>query len=274
FNEETQRHFILASAIPSNTESSLSVRLDFPRLIPYIKNDAIITGTGNIYRICPGKVTMKDCQRVYRLEKRAFDECQNLVRNEKSSILFAKRKIRPRSTVKLLAEVRERNKSPGGIRCFNSLQNANEPSLSKLPRDCLDEKVRDLLYGRKLKLTGDHGCNDLGVEAELSLNADIPLTVDLDSLHSMFVDERSYHFFTTDGMQILHLRSTVKKGINKKTEWIAEREGMQGSIKISEVLDNSKTGKASRRGFFPFQTIYMRYQVCPFMKNLSLSRNV
>ncbi|RKF71133.1 hypothetical protein GcC1_106016, partial [Golovinomyces cichoracearum] len=251
-----------------------SVGSSFPSLAPYVKNDAIIKGTGNIFRICPRRVTMKDCQRVYRQEERAFNECQNLVRNEIPSILFANRKFRQRSNVKLLAEVRERNKSPDNIRCFKSLQNANEPLLSKLPRYCSDKKVRDLLYERKLKLTGDHGCEDLGVKAELSLNADTPLIVDLDSLHTVFVDEMSYHFFTTDGLQILHLRSTVKRGINEETEWIADREGMQGSMKISEVLDNSETQKASRAGNSPLQTIHMRYKVCPFMKNLSQLRNL
>ncbi|RKF58044.1 hypothetical protein GcM3_184038, partial [Golovinomyces cichoracearum] len=270
----TQRHFILASAIPSGIKCPLSVGLDFPSLAPYIKNDAIIKGTGNIFRICPGRVTMEDCQRVYRMEKFGFDECQNLIRNGIPSILFAKRKIKPRSTVKLLAEVRKRNESPDSIRCFNSLQSANEPSLSKLPRDCSHDKVRDLLYGRKLKLTGDHGCNDLGVDAQLSLNADIPLTIDLNRRPLAFLKGKTYHFFTTDGMQILHLRPTVMGRINKKTEWIADREGTQGTMKISEVLDNLETPMAYHAQRLPTLFGSMRYQVCPFMKSLSLSRNV
>ncbi|RKF64473.1 hypothetical protein GcC1_131023, partial [Golovinomyces cichoracearum] len=252
----------------------LSVGLDFPSLAPYVKNDASIKGTGNIFRICPGRVTMEDCQRVYRAEKFGFDECQNRVQNAIPSILFVERKFRQRSNVKLLVEVRERNKSPDSIRCFNSLQSANEPSLSKLPRDCSHEKVRDLLYGRKLKLTGDHGCEDLGVKAELSLNADIPLTINLNRRPLAFLKGGIYHFFTTDGMQILHLRPTVMGKINEKTEWIAEREGTQGTMKISEVLENSETPMAYQAQRLPTRFGSIRYQVCPFTKNLSSSRNV
>ncbi|RKF79588.1 hypothetical protein GcM3_054029 [Golovinomyces cichoracearum] len=197
---------------------------DIDHILPYVESSGSIKGMGNVFEICPGKVTLEDCTRVYpKYASYELYSCSKLAQQKKSAILFPHERTIKRQMTTLFDEVTTRNKSPVSMKCYESLQNGNEKSLSKLPAECTHPIVRDLIYGRKVMLTGDCSCNVPGVKPLVSLDADIPLEIPLDNYHVMFWEENRMRLFTTDGMQILHLQSMGGKKSREEFKWIATR---------------------------------------------------
>ncbi|RKF56738.1 hypothetical protein GcM3_193036 [Golovinomyces cichoracearum] len=197
---------------------------DISNLSPYVESSGSITGMGNIFEICPGKVTLEDCTRVYpNFASYEYSSCSQLVRRKISAILFPRERTKKRQMTTLFNEVTMRNKSPVSMKCYESLQNGNEKSLSKLPAECTHAIVRDLIYGRKVILTGNYNCDDPGVKPLVTLNADIPFSIRLDHYHLMFWDKNRMRLFTTDGMHILHLHSEGGNRNGREMEWLALR---------------------------------------------------
>ncbi|RKF54071.1 hypothetical protein GcM3_212048 [Golovinomyces cichoracearum] len=246
----------------------MSINEDFPRLSEYVKSSAIIKGEGNMFEICPGKVTDEDCKRAYpRKDIHEYKLCSDVVRFNKPAILFPHEETRKWSWKTLSGEVNARNNLPDSIECFKSLKDGNKHSLSNLPDKCTHAIVKDLIYARKVKLIGNYGCHDLNMNELVSLNADIPLKIKLDTYHVRFADQKGSYSFTTDGMQILHLHSIGREAIGRRTTWIAVREGTTGTMRILDTIKNVMTKEAYKSLYFQSHLMQLKYEVCPFIKN-------
>ncbi|RKF81993.1 hypothetical protein GcC1_019041 [Golovinomyces cichoracearum] len=248
----------------------MSVNKNFPRLSEYVKSPAIIKGKGNVFEICPGKITNQDCKRVYPDENsEGYKFCSSLVRAGKDVILFPRRRTKLRSQTTLLDEVMVRNNLYGSIECFKSLTDGNKHSLSNLPNTCTHAIVKDFIHARKTKLIGEYGCQDSNMKKLVSLNADIPLKIMLDTYHEKFEEKTGYYFFTTDGMQILHLHTIGREEFGGRTTWITVREGTPGTLRIHDTLRNVKKNRTYKPS--NVQKIKIKYEVCPSLRRRELS---
>ncbi|RKF81727.1 hypothetical protein GcM3_032039 [Golovinomyces cichoracearum] len=257
------------------SRATMSVNKDFPRLSEYVKSSAIIKGEGNVFEICPEKITDQDCKRVYPIENsRGYKLCSDFVQSNKPAILFPPEKSMKRSWTTLSGEVNTRNNLPDSIECFKSLKDGNKHSLSNLPNKCTHAIVKDLIYARKVKLNGKYGCYDRSMDRQVSfkvlvsLNADIPLEIMLDTYHEKFEEKRGYYFFTTDGMQILHLHTIGREEFGGRTTWTAVREGTPGTSRILDTLTNVKKNRTYRPSNVQNTHIQIKYEACPSLSNL------
>ncbi|RKF81722.1 hypothetical protein GcM3_032033 [Golovinomyces cichoracearum] len=248
----------------------MSVNKDFPRLSAYVKSSATIKGRGNVFEICPEKITDQDCKRVYPIENSpGYKLCSDLVQSNKPAILFPPEESKKRLLTTLSGEVIARNNLPDRIECFKSLKDGNKHSLSNLPNTCTHAIVKDLIYVRRVKLIGKYGCQnkymDMLVSSNVlvSLNADIPLKITLDTYHEKFEERNDYYFLTTDGMQILHLYSAGREELRGRMTWIAVREGTPGTSRILDTLTNVKKNRTLKQPNVQNSHIEIKYEACP-----------
>ncbi|RKF75853.1 hypothetical protein GcC1_076038 [Golovinomyces cichoracearum] len=242
---------------PQGTENNLS---SFKKVTPYIENNAKIIGRQNLFEICPSEVTLGDCTRVYNEESKEYQRCANYARFNEPVILFPPQRTKKRSMKMLFDEVAVRNKSPESMACFESLK-SEKPELSKLYDTRTHEIVRDLIYEGKVRLTGKYKCNNLRMKTPVSINADIPLSINLDILHFGFQKYAGIHVFTTDGTQILHIYAKNSRIFWLEIVWKVKRANPR-------IVHDILRGADKLQKTFWLTRFLGQYEVCPFRESL------
>ncbi|RKF77612.1 hypothetical protein GcC1_062017 [Golovinomyces cichoracearum] len=274
FHRESRNYQVIASVASTGSDiwSTGSLNENFSHLSDFIKSPARIKGVGNVFEICPEKVTLEDCELVYpSLESSEYISCSFLANKKKPAILFPLQRSKEQSLIKMFKKGTRRNKSPTSLACLQSLNDGKEKLLSKLSDRCTHDIIRDLMYSRMLKLTGSNSCDDLGLDTKYSLEADIPLIIRLDKYHIIFENQNSFHIFTTDGFQILHLHTTGSQGIEERSRWIAVREGTESTMRIPHIIRKIDSKEPYMIQYFLGSHLNVRYKVCPFMKSLKIT---
>lgn len=265
-DQETQNYRVKAAIGRSDIQSSPSIEKIFPLLKPYVKNFATIKQAGNVFEICPGPVVQDDCTRVYSNKlNRNYGECLIYVQRQKKAIIFPEQTYNGRSMNTFINEVITRNMYPDSIACFRSLQSGRVESLSELPYECTHAIIKDLLYERKVTLIGKYGCNSIKFKPSVSLNADIPLIVDLDFYQIIHKYGVGFHGFTTDGMQILYLYRSGYKLIEGRAIWTAAREGADGTMRIRDAVEHMIPEIGHRIFYLEKKPVHLIYKDCPFI---------
>ncbi|RKF71551.1 hypothetical protein GcC1_098015 [Golovinomyces cichoracearum] len=232
----------MASVAPENTAlwAMASSSLKFHHISPYVANHVRITGRGNVYKICPGRVTLGSCLRAAdSVISQLFWRCLQVVIAKRPAILFPEKRIKIRSSMTTFSEIAKRNTAQTTIACHEKLKHGKIWKFSKLPKECSHAIVRDLIYEKHVSLIGTCQCTIKDSNTSVLLLADKPLKIRLDGVHEAYIQDFSSHFFTTDGSHILFFKSL--SGLEQHTEvWIAKKIEKEHIMALENLMNEKQ----------------------------------